>query len=47
MLRDGSIRPLRVKVGDTVITSMTTATVEVDGEELKVCLEGDLIGIIS
>lgn len=47
ILRDGSIRPLRVKVGDTVITSMTTATVEVDGEELKVCLEVDLIGIIS
>lgn len=45
---NGDVRPLDVKAGDTVIFSKWAGTeVTVDGEELMVMKESDIIGIIE
>jgi chaperonin GroES len=47
VLQDGTQRPLTVKPGDQVIfDERSGAVVTVDGEELLVFLENELIGII-
>ncbi|HBH26266.1 MAG TPA: co-chaperone GroES [Rhodospirillaceae bacterium] len=45
---EGKIRPLDVKEGDTVIFSKWAGTeVRIDGEELMVMKESDIIGIVE
>ncbi len=45
---NGDVRPLDVKSGDRVIFSKWAGTeVQVDGEELMVMKESDIIGIIA
>jgi len=45
---NGEVRPLDVKSGDTVIFSKWAGTeVTIDGEELMVMKESDIIGIIA
>ena len=45
---NGEVRPLDVKAGDKVIFSKWAGTeVSVDGEELMVMKESDLIGIVA
>lgn len=45
---NGDIRPLDVKTGDKIIFSKWAGTeVSVDGEELMVMKESDIIGIIA
>lgn len=45
---NGEVRPLDVKAGDTVLFSKWAGTeVEIDGEELMVMKESDIIGIIA
>lgn len=45
---DGKVRPLDVKVGDRVIFSKWAGTeVRIDGEELMVMKESDIIGIVG
>ncbi len=45
---NGDVRPLDVKSGDRVIFSKWAGTeVQIDGEELMVMKESDIIGIIA
>ena len=45
---NGDVRPLDVKAGDRVIFSKWAGTeVNVDGEELMVMKESDIIGVIA
>lgn len=45
---NGEVRPLDVKAGDTVLFSKWAGTeVTIDGEELMVMKESDIIGIIA
>lgn len=48
-IRDnGDVRPLDVKVGDTVLFGQYAgSTVKVDGEELLIMKENDVLGVIS
>lgn len=48
VLQDGSLRALEVKVGDRVLFGKWAATeVKVNGEELLVMKEDDIIAVIS
>jgi chaperonin GroES len=45
---DGSMRPLDVKVGDRVLFGKWSGTeIKVDGEDLMIMKESDLLGIID
>ncbi len=45
---NGDIRPLDVKVGDTVLFTKWSGTeVTIDGEELMIMKETDIMGIIA
>ncbi len=45
---NGDVRPLEVKAGDKVIFSKWAGTeVTIDGEELMVMKESDIIGIVA
>ena len=47
-LDDGTIRPLDVKAGDKVLFGKWSGTeVKVDGDELLIMKESDLLGIIE
>jgi chaperonin GroES len=47
-LQDGTIRPLQVKVGDSVLFGKYAGqTVKVDGEELLVMREEDIFGVLK
>ena len=48
ILEDGSIRNLDVKVGDKVLFSKYAGTeIKIDGEELLMMREDDILGIIE
>ena len=48
ILEDGKVRPLAVKVGDKVLFGKYSGTeVKVDGEELLVMREEDLVAVIE
>ncbi len=48
LLQDGSQRPLQVKVGDQVLFGKYAGqTVKVDGEEVLVLREEDVLGVIE
>jgi chaperonin GroES len=48
ILEDGKVRPLDVKVGDRVLFSKYGAqTVKVDGEELLVLREDEILAIVQ
>jgi chaperonin GroES len=48
VLQDGSVRALEVKVGDHVLFGKYAGqTVKVDGEELLVMREDDIMGVID
>ena len=48
ILENGDIRPLDVKVGDTILFGKYSCTeVSVDGEELLVMREDDITAIVS
>ena len=48
LLESGEVRPLDVKVGDTILFGKYSGTeVSVDGEELLVMREDDITAIIS
>ncbi len=48
LLENGDVRPLEVKVGDTVLFGKYAGTeVKVDGEELLVMREDDIVGIVE
>lgn len=48
MLDNGELRPLQVKVGDKVVFSQYGGnTVKIDGEELLIMSETDILGILS
>lgn len=45
---DGKVRPMAVKVGDTVLFGKYSGTeVKVDGEELLVMREDDIVAVIE
>ena len=47
VLADGTQKPLTVKPGDHVVFDQRSgAPIEVDGEELRVFLESEIIGIL-
>lgn len=48
-IRDnGDVRPLDVKVGDTVLFGQYAgSTVKVDGEELLIMRESDVLGVVT
>ena len=48
-IRDnGDVRPLGVKVGDTVLFGQYAgSTVKVDGEELLIMRESDVLGVVT
>lgn len=47
-LDNGDVRPLEVKVGDTVLFGKYSGSeVKVDGEELLVMREDDIVGIVE
>jgi chaperonin GroES len=47
-LEDGSVRPLEVKVGDTILFSKYGGTeVKIGGEEHLILREDDVIGIVE
>ena len=44
----GDVRPLDVKVGDKIVFGQYAgSTVKIDGEELLMMKEGDILGILS
>ena len=46
ILKDGSVRPLDVKVGDTVIFGKYSGNeIKMDGEELLIMREEDIMGV--
>ncbi len=48
VLEDGKIRPLDVKVGDRILFGKYSGTtVKVDGDELLVMREDDIMGVIA
>ena len=48
ILENGSVRPLALKVGDRVLFGKYSGqTVKVDGEELLVMREEDIMGVIE
>jgi len=48
MLENGDVRPLDVKVGDTILFGKYSGTeVSVDGEELLVMREDDITAIVD
>jgi chaperonin GroES len=48
ILESGEVRPLDVKVGDTVLFGKYSGTeVKVDGEDLLVMREEDVVGVID
>jgi len=48
ILEDGSLRALELKVGDKVIFGKYSGqTVKIDGEELMVMKEDDVMGVVS
>jgi chaperonin GroES len=48
ILEDGKVRPLEVKVGDTVLFGKYSGqTVKVDGEELLVMREEDIMAVVQ
>ena len=48
MLDDGKVRPLQVKVGDKVLFGKYSGqTVKVQGEEILVMREEDVMGVIE
>jgi len=48
ILENGDVRPLDVKVGDTVLFGKYSGTeVKVDGEEVLVMREEDIVGVIE
>ena len=49
ILEDGSLRPLAVKVGDTVVFGQYAGsnTIEVDGEELIIMGEGEIFAVVE
>ena len=45
---DGKVVPMTVKVGDTVLTGKYSGTqVKVDGEELTIVREDDILAIVD
>lgn len=47
-ITDNGVRPLDVKVGDKVLFSQYAgSTVKVDGEELLIMKESDVLGVIT
>ena len=47
VLESGDVRPMDVKVGDTVLFGKFSGTeVKIDGEELLVMREEDIMGVI-
>jgi len=45
---DGSVRPLDVKAGDTVLFGKWSGTeVKIDGDELLIMKESDILGVID
>ena len=48
ILENGEVRPMDVKVGDTVLFGKYAGTeIKVDGEELLVMREDDVVGVIE
>ena len=48
VLDNGEVRPLEVKVGDTVVFSQYGGTtVKVEGEELLIMNETDILGVLA
>jgi chaperonin GroES len=48
VMDDGKVRPLAVKVGDRVLFGKYSgSTVKVDGEEVLVMREEDIIGVVT
>ncbi len=48
LLQDGTRRPLQLNVGDQVLFGKYAGqTVKVDGEELLVMREGDVMGVLE
>jgi chaperonin GroES len=48
ILEDGKVRPLDVKVGDRVLFGKYSgSTVKVDGDELLVMREEDIMGVVT
>ena len=49
LLDNGEVRPLAVKVGDTVVFGQYAGsnTIEVNGEELIIMGEGEIYGVIE
>jgi len=48
ILENGDVRPLDVKVGDTVLFGKYSGTeVKVDGEDLLVMREEDIVGVVE
>ncbi len=48
ILEDGKVRPLDVKVGDRVLFGKYSgSTVKIDGDELLVMREEDIMGVVS
>jgi len=48
ILENGDVRPLDVKVGDTVLFGKYSGTeVKLDGEEVLVMREEDIVGVIE
>jgi len=47
-LQDGGFTPLSVKAGDIVVFNYANGNdIEVDGEELNMCRESDIVGIVE
>lgn len=49
LLDSGEVRALTVKVGDTVVFGQYAGsnTIEVDGEELIIIAEGEILGVVD
>ncbi|MBE0623526.1 MAG: co-chaperone GroES [Burkholderiales bacterium] len=48
VMEDGKVRPLDVKVGDRVVFGKYSgSTVKIDGDELLVMREEDIMGVIT
>lgn len=48
VLDNGEVRPLEVKVGDTVVFSQYGGTtIKADGEELLIMNETDILGVLA
>ena len=48
VLDNGEVRPLEVKVGDTIVFSQYGGTtIKVEGEELLIMSESDILGVLA